>query len=135
MSNKATAQRFYDEAINGGKMDLIEEFVSVDFVDHEELPGLGNDRESVKAFFGMLRTAFPDLKFAIEDVIEEGDKIVVRATMSGTHKGEFMGIPATGKSMSVNAIDIVRFAGGKVVEHWGITDSAAMMEQLGVAGG
>ena len=135
MSNKATANRFYDEAINGGNMDLIDEVVSPDFVEHEGFPGLGTDRQGVKDFFTMFRTAFPDMKFAIDDMLEDGDKIVVRATMTGTHKGEFMGIAPTGKSISVQAIDIVRFENGKVTDHWGVTDTAGMMEQLGATGG
>lgn len=135
MSNKATANRFYDEAINGGNMDLIDEVVSPDFVEHEGFPGLGTDRQGVKDFFTMFRTAFPDMKFAIDDMLEDGDKIVVRATMTGTHKGEFMGIAPTGKSISVQAIDIVRFENGKVTDHWGVTDTAGMMEQLGAMGG
>lgn len=135
MSNKPTAQRFYNDVINEANYDLIDEIVSPDFVEHEGFPGLGTDRESVKGFFTLMRTAFPDLKFTVEDLLEDGEKIVVRATITGTHKGEFMEIPPTGKSVSVQAIDIVRFENGKVMEHWGVTDTAAMMEQLGAMGG
>jgi steroid delta-isomerase-like uncharacterized protein len=132
VSNKDTTRRFYDEVINQGKLDLIDELVSSDFVEHEEFPGLGNTREAVKGFFTMFRSAFPDMKFTMEDILEDGDKIVVRAMITGTHKGEFMGIPATGKSVRVQAIDMVRFENGKMMEHWGATDTAGMMEQLGV---
>ena len=80
----------------------------------------------------MLRSAFPDLKATIEDTIAEGDKVVIRMTWRGTHTGgEFMGIPATGKSVSIGVIDIIRISGGKAVEHWGQMDSMLMMQQLG----
>ena len=80
----------------------------------------------------MLRSAFLNFKTTIEDIIAEGDKVVIRMTWSGTHTGgEFMGIPATGKSVSFGVIDIIRMAGGKLVEHWGQMDSMLMMQQLG----
>ena len=82
--------------------------------------------------FTMLRSAFPDFKATIEHLIAEGDKVVLHMTWTGTQKGEFMGIPPTGKSISINVIDIVRIADGQVVEHWGIMDQMAMMQQLGV---
>jgi steroid delta-isomerase-like uncharacterized protein len=130
-ANKELVRRVYDEVINGGNVALIDELFAADFVDHEEFPGLEGGREGVKQFFTMMRTAFPDLRMAIDDLIAEGDKVVARATMSGTHKGEFMGMDPSGKQFRVSAIDVVRFADRKAVEHWGITDAAAMMEQLG----
>ena len=129
--NKALMRRFYDEVINGGNVALIDELFAADFVEHEEFPGLTGGREGVEQFFTMMRAAFPDLRMAVDDLIAEGDKVVARATMSGTHKGEFMGMDPSGKQFRVSAIDVVRFAGGKAVEHWGLTDAAAMMEQLG----
>jgi steroid delta-isomerase-like uncharacterized protein len=129
---KQLIQRFYDEAINGKKLELIDEMVAADLVEHEELPIAASGREGVKQFFSLLQTAFPDFRMNVEDIIVEGDKGVVRATLTGTHRGEFMGIPATGKGVSVTVIDIVRLSEGRVAEHWGVTDSAAMMEQLGV---
>jgi predicted ester cyclase len=81
----------------------------------------------------MFRGAFPDFKVTIDDLIAEGDKVVIRATWNGTQKGEFMGIPPTGKRVSFGVIDIIRMAGGKAVEHWGQMDSMGMMQQLGVA--
>ena len=128
---KAVTRRFYADVVNQGNFDLIDEIAAENFVDHEEFPGFGNDREGAKQFFAMIRTAFPDLNMAIEDMVAEGDRVVVRVTMSGTHQGEFMGIPATGKRISVPTIDIMRFDGEKVAEHWGVTDTMAMMQQLG----
>lgn len=136
MSNKPTAQRFYDEVINGGNVNLVDEILSPDFVEHDEFPGVGQDRDGVKQFFTMIRSAFPDVQFSLQHMIEEGDKIVAHAIMTGTHKGTFMEIPATGKQVELRAIDIVRFGSdGKVVEHWGAMDSGLMMQQLGVMGG
>jgi steroid delta-isomerase-like uncharacterized protein len=134
--NKAMFRRLMDEVVNKGNLDIIDELVAADVVEHEELlPGLPQNREGVKQFFAILRSAFPDIKATIEDVIAEGDKVVARGTMSGTHQGEFMGIPATGKKVSFGAIDILRITNGKFVEHWGLTDSMAMMQQLGVIPG
>lgn len=129
--NKALMRRVYDEVINGGNVALIDELVAADFIEHEEFPGLAGGREGMKQFFTMMRTAFPDLRMAVDDLIAEGDKVVARTTMSGTHKGEFMGMDPSGKQFRVSAIDVIRFADGKAVEHWGLTDAAAMMEQIG----
>jgi len=131
--NKALMRRFYQEVVNGGNLDLIDQFVAPDFVEHEVFPGLSADREGMKRFFVMMRSAFPDLRMDVDDLIAEGDKVVSRVTMRGTHKGEFMGIGPTGRTIVVPTVDIVCIAGGKAVEHWGVTDTAAMMEQLGAA--
>jgi steroid delta-isomerase-like uncharacterized protein len=113
-------------------MRLADELLAPDFVEREQLPpGIPNDREGVKALTTMLRNAFPDFKATIEDTIAEGRAVVVRMTWNGTLKGEFMGIPATGKSISFGVIDIIRIAGGKLVEHWGQMDTMLMMQQLG----
>jgi steroid delta-isomerase-like uncharacterized protein len=131
--NKALFRRFVDEIFNHGNVSLADELLAPDFVEHEELPpGIPAGREGVKHLSTMLRSAFPDLKATIHDIIAEGDKVVVRMTWSGTQKGEFMGIPPTGKSVSIGVFDIVRIAGGKLVEHWGQMDNMGMMQQLGV---
>lgn len=128
---KAIMQRFYKEVINGRNLDLIDEVMSADFIEHEEVPGLAPGPEGAKQFFAMVQTGFPDFQMNVEDILAEGDKVVVRSRLTGTHKGEFMGVPASDKSIDVSVIDIVRVADGKVAEHWGVTDTAAMMEQLG----
>jgi predicted ester cyclase len=121
-----------EELFNRGNMSRADEFLGPDFVEREELPpGIPRDREDVKQLTGMLRSAFPDFKATIDDLVAEGDKVVIRQTWSGTHKGEWMGIPPTGKSVSFGVIDIIRVAGGKFVEHWGQMDSMGMMQQLG----
>src|SRR3970040_1027142 len=130
--NKALVRQMVEEIFNRGNMSRADEFLAPDFVDREELPpGIPNDREGTKQLVIMLRSAFPDFKATIHDIVAEGDKVVFRQTWSGTHKGEFMGIPPTGKSVSFGVIDIIRIAGGKFVEHWGQMDSMGMMPQLG----
>jgi steroid delta-isomerase-like uncharacterized protein len=130
--NKAIFRRMVEEIFNRGNMNLVDEFLAPDFIEREELPpGIPPGREGVKQMTIMFRSAFPDFKATIDDMIAEGDKVVVRMTWSGTHKGEFMGISPTGKSVSFGVIDIVRFAGDKFVEHWGMMDSTSMMQQLG----
>lgn len=129
---RAIAHRFYTEVLNQGKFEVIDQLVAEDFTEHEELPGMPTDKEAPRAFAGMMRDAFPDFNATVEDMIVEGDKLVVRARMSGTHKGEFMGIPPTGNKVDVQAIDIVAIRNGKVTDHWGVSDSLTMMQQLGV---
>jgi len=130
--NKALLSRLIKEVFNRGNIRLVDELLAPGFVDHEELPpGIPPGREGVKQLTNMFRSAFPDFKATIDDMIAEGDKVVARQTWSGTHKGEFMGIPPTGKSVSFGVIDIIRIAGGKFVEHWGQMDSMGMMQQLG----
>lgn len=132
--NEALARRFYDEIVNGRNLDLIDELVSPDFVEHEEFPGLPEGRDGVKAFFGMMLQAFPDLRFEVEEVIATEDTAAARLRMRGTQQGPFMDIPPTGRQIDVPAIDWVRIKDGQAVEHWGVTDSGAMMQQLGIVG-
>ncbi len=134
-ANKALVRRFYDEVVGQGKLELIDEFMASDFVEHEEFPGLAAGRAGAKEFFAQFREAFPDLHFHVDDMIAEGDRVVARITMHGTNEGSFMGMAPTGKEVFVKVIDIVRFADGKIVEHWGVTDQAGMMEQLGATPG
>jgi steroid delta-isomerase-like uncharacterized protein len=132
-THKSVIRRFYEE-INKGNLDVINDLASETFVEHEEFPGLAPSREGVRQLFQMFRDAFSDFAIVTDDMVAEGDKVFVRAHMTGTHRGEFMGIAATGRSINVPFADIVRFENGKVVEHWGITDTGAMMQQLGQAG-
>ncbi|HEY1357952.1 MAG TPA: ester cyclase [Thermoleophilaceae bacterium] len=127
---KGTVQRFYDE-LNKGNLDIIDEVLSEDFVDHEEFPGLEPNREGVKQFFAMFRAAFPDLRMEADDMVAEGDRVVARLTARGTHQGDFMGMPPSGKAVEVAVYDMLRFEDGKVAEHWGLFDAMTMMQQLG----
>jgi steroid delta-isomerase-like uncharacterized protein len=130
--NKALTVRFVEELFNRGNMGIIGEIFAPDFIEREQLPpGIPDGSEGVKVLTSMLRSAFPDFKATIDDILAEGDKVVIRMTWSGTQKGEFMGVPATGKRVSIGVIDIIRIANGKVVEHWGQMDSMSLMQQLG----
>ncbi|HHW51167.1 MAG TPA: ester cyclase [Pseudoclavibacter sp.] len=130
--NKALVRRMVEEFFNQGNIGQADEFLAHDFVEHEELPpGIPSGREGVKQLTAMMRSAFPDFKATIDDMVAEGDKVVIRQTWSGTQKGEFMGVPPTGKSVSFGVIDILRMVGGKCVEHWGQMDSMGLMQQLG----
>ena len=131
MHDAATMRRLY-ELISAGDIDGFGEHVADEFVEHEEIPGFEPSKEGVKLMFHMYRAAFPDFRMEAEDVLVSGDKVVARARATGTHQGEFMGMPATGKSFDVQVIDIIRFGeDGLAREHWGIFDALAMMQQLG----
>ena len=131
-ANKAAVLRFYGE-MSKGNVGIIDEMVADDFVEHDEFPGLTPNKDGVRQFFQAMRAAFPDLEMIAEDMVAEDDKVFVRARMRGTQRGEFIGIPATGRQIDVPMGDFVRFKDGKVVEHWGATDTGMMMQQLGVS--
>jgi steroid delta-isomerase-like uncharacterized protein len=130
--NKEIVRRFVEEVLNRGNLATIDEFMAEDFVEHEELPpGIPSSREGAIQLFGMLHSAFPDLKATIEDVIAEGEKVVLFTTWTGTQNGEFIDMPPSGKSMTIPVIDIIRFDGGQMIEHWGLMDNMSMLQQLG----
>ena len=132
MDHEETLRRCY-ELLNAGDVDGFGDLLSDGFVEHEETPGLAPTKDGVKAFFRMYLAAFPDLRMDPVDVLPSGDKVVARVKATGTNTGEFMGMPATGKSVDVQLIDIMRFGDdGLVHEHWGVFDAMAMMQQLGV---
>ena len=129
--NKATALKFV-ERINKGDLTVVDDLFDPSYVDHETIPGVPPTREGLKQLFGMYLKAFPDMKITVTHVVAEGDLVVIHHLSTGTNKGEFMGMPATGKTVKYNEMHLVRFANGKVVEHWGVEDSMAMMQQLGL---
>ena len=130
-ANKALIRRFFEEVVNRGELDAMDRFLAPEFISHEELPpGIPSGREGAKQLFSMLRSAFPDLRATTEDEIAEGDKVVARVTFSGTHQGDFMGVPATGRRVAYAVIDILRIAEGQVVEHWAVADMLGLMQQL-----
>jgi predicted ester cyclase len=106
-----------------------DEYIRPAFVDHT--PGLPSGLDGAKQGIVGFLTGFPDIHFAIEDQIAEGDKVVARLTMSGTHQGEFAGVPPTGKQVSVTGIDVWRVHNGKCAEHWLALDNLGLMQQLG----
>jgi steroid delta-isomerase-like uncharacterized protein len=124
------------EMINSGDTSGMDSVLAADAVDHEEMPGIeGTARERFAAFIGIFRTAFPDIKMTADDVVADGDMVAVRYTVRGTHQGELLGIPATGRRVEVGGFDLMRFENGVIAEHWGLSDSMAMMQQLGVIPG
>ena len=132
MDHAATARRMFD-SINAGDIDGFGEHLANDFVEHESLPGLAPTKDGAKAFFQMQRAAFPDLHMDVQDVIAGGDKVVLRVRYTGTNRGAFVDMPATGKSVDVQLIDIMRFGDdGLVHEHWGVMDQLTLMQQLGL---
>lgn len=134
MDHADTLRRFYD-LLSAGDIDGFGELLADDFVEHEERPGLAPTKDGVLRFFEMYRAAFPDLRMNPEDILASGDRAVARVRVTGTHQGEFMGMPATGKSIDVQLIDIIRFGDdGLAHEHWGVVDTMAMMQQLGAVG-
>ena len=131
--NKAIVRRVYEEAINRGNMAVVDELVSPDYVAHDPgFPQPVRGPEGLKQYFLVFRTAFPDLHLTIEDIIAEGDTVVVRHTARGTHQGDLMGMPPTGKQETVTGIAIHRLVNGKFVESWVNAGSLGLMQQLGV---
>ena len=130
-TNKQTIRSVY-RAIGDGDAEALGALMADDLTEHEELPDLEPTKEGVMSFFAMLHGAFADLTMTPDDILAEGDKVSVRGTLTGTHSGDFMGIPASGRAISVAFYDLLRVQDGQVVEHWGLTDTEAMMRQLGV---
>jgi steroid delta-isomerase-like uncharacterized protein len=129
--NKAIVRRLIEEGINQRDLALFDELYAPDFLYHLALTTI-EGVEAYKQFNLMSFTAFPDLRFTIEDQIAEGDKVVSRWLVSGTHKGPFQGIPPTGKQVTVTGVGINRFANGKIVENWTNMDFLGILQQLGV---
>lgn len=131
--NKAEYTRFFDEVLNGRDLDVLDELNDPNLVDHarsDPRPEL-SDLEAAKESVAMLHRGFPDIKWTVDDMIAEGDLVVARWTAHGTHGGEFLGIPPTGKEVSFGGIEIVRIVDGKGVEHWEHFGVMSLMQQLG----
>jgi steroid delta-isomerase-like uncharacterized protein len=129
--NKDLVRRFDAEVFNGHNLEAADGFIADDAVEHDPLPGFGNDKQGAIGTIGQILDAFPDMQSEITQLIASGDKVAINSTFRGTHDGDFMGVPATGKSIEVNGIDIVRVENGKFVEHWGIFDAMSLMQQIG----
>ncbi len=130
---KAIALRLADELFNKGNLGIVDELIVPDAIDHNE--PLGTDcRQHFKQVATLLRSAFPDLHFAFEDVIAEGDKVVARVTMSGTHQGPsaFFGAPPSGKRFEIQQIRLLRIVNGQMKDSWAVIDMLGWMQQLGV---
>ena len=130
--NKAVVHSAY-AAINAGDLDALAAVIAEDLVEHDVVPGMPPTKAGVIQFFTSMRKSFSGLTLTVHDMISEGDKVFARATMTGTNVGEFMGMPATNKQINVPIADYFRFESGKVVEHWGVTDTGIMKDQLGAS--
>ena len=131
--NKAVAQKSYD-VINSNALDSLDALIAVNVNDHNPSPGVAPGLAGTKQTLSMYHAVFSDLRVTAEDMIADGDKVVVRLTMTGTHTGEFMGLPPTGKPVTMSGIEMFRLAGGQIAERWAEFDMMSLMQQLGVMG-
>ena len=132
-SNKNAVRRLFEEVWNKGYLPVADELIASTYEHHDpSMPDLGRGPEAEKKRVTLYRNAFPDLRFTIEDVIAEGETVMARYSVRGTHKGDLSGIAPTGRQATVSGMSIVRFAGGKMVEGWGNWDALGLMQQLGV---
>ncbi len=131
--NKAIIRRLVEEVWNQGKLEVLDEILSPDH-DHRDVstPGLRGGREGEKSLVTTYRSAFPDMRLTIEDLIAEGDEVVHRWTVRGTHRGELMGIPPTGKQVTVTGTSVDRIQNGRIMASWVNWDALGMLEQFGV---
>ncbi len=127
--NKTGLRRFYEEVLNGRNLEVVDQLVAPDVVDHT----LGSrGLEGYKRSISTVHQAFPDMRVEVHDMIADGDHVAARVTYSGTHQGEFLGVPATGRRVEVSGVDFVRMRDGRQAEHWGGPDMAGLLQQLGV---
>lgn len=133
IENKNVIHRLF-EALSKGKMDILDELTIANLIIHgDDLFPFGRDRESIKNLITAFHKAFPDAKFTVEQIFAEQNKVVSYVTVSGTHKGEWLGAAPTGEEITWTASSVTRFNEGKIVELWGIADELGMMQQLGLA--
>jgi steroid delta-isomerase-like uncharacterized protein len=130
--NKAIVRRWFEEVINQQRVDRAGELVTQDYVDHGALPGQAPGLEGAKQKWAMYIAAVPDLHGTVEDMLAEGDEVAARWTAEGTHQGELLGVPATGKRFRFTGISICRLAEGKMAEQFEQWDRLDLMQQLGV---
>ena len=129
--NKVLVRRLMEEDISQGDAQVAAAIIHPEFVDHTNPPGMQHGLEGHNAIVQLFRTVFPDLVWHIDDLIAEGDKVVARTTMRGTHLGSFFGVPPSGKTVEMTGVHIVRIADGRIIEHWGNNDDLGLMRQLG----
>ena len=130
-ANKILVKRYYEEVFNRGNVSLLDQLAVADYDEHSPFPGQPNGIEGLKARVGGLLAAFEPV-FTLHEVIGEGDKVVVYWTNTGKHSGPFMGIPPTGKTVTISGIDIHKIRDGKLAEHWHVVEELQMMQQLGL---
>ena len=130
--NKTVIRRYYEELWNKGNLGLASDIFAADAVRHDPNTAAPTRvAEAIAPYVAMNRTAFPDLHFTIDDLMVDGDKVVARWTFRGTHNGEYMGVPASGKQVVMGGIGIYRVAGGKITDLWVVSDDLTLMQQIG----
>jgi steroid delta-isomerase-like uncharacterized protein len=129
--NKTICNRFFEELHNRGNFDIVDEVVDPNVVSHDPFPGQAQGSTGLRDTMKIFRSAFPDLKVTLNDMIAEKDKVMTKFTVTGTHKGIFMDTPPTNNKISYEEIVILRLKEGKIIEHWAVADALSLMQQLG----
>jgi steroid delta-isomerase-like uncharacterized protein len=129
-TNKELVRRFYREVFGDWNMALVDEVVSPRFVSHDWPEGGPTGPQAFRNFYAAIRSAVPDARYEVEDLIAEGDRVVVRWSMRGTHEGGFRGIAPTGRPIVLKGIAIYRVKGGKLMERWVVSDLYGLLEEL-----
>jgi predicted ester cyclase len=130
--NKAIVRRLVEEAQAGGKLHVIDELISPDFVDHSAWPGIPATREGVRQIFGMFHAALANLQVIIHDQIAEADRVATRKTLRGTHQSDLLSVPPSGNVIAIEVIDILRVQDGLITDHWNLVDQLGLLQQLGL---
>lgn len=125
------AQKKFGEGVNTGNYEIFNEVVAENSIDHDPAPGQAQGPDGYANFFGKLREAFPDMKLSVEQLGADEDTVSFAYRMTGTHKGDFMGIPASGSTINIRGMQISKFKDGKMVERWGSSDELGILKQIG----
>ncbi len=129
---KSLNEHFMDEVFRHHNVNAVDEMLTDDFVEHIPPPGYDTSREGAKQYLGEVLRAFPDVDYQFEEQIVEGDTLASLVRMTGTHSADFMGVPATGRKVSIEFMDLIKVRDDRFSEHWGLTDMSGLMSQLGV---
>ena len=130
-NNKSLVRRYYDEVFNQRVPGLVDQLAVEDYVEHDPFPGQGDGRADLRSRVQLILDAMNPLRFTIEDVVAEGDRVVVRWVQHGAQTGSFMGIPPTGREYTMAGIDVHRLRNGLLAEHWHVVDLFGLLQQLG----
>lgn len=129
---KAVVRRNTEEVQGGGNFALFDELFADDFLDHTPQPGGTPDKAGARKLYQALRSAFPDFHAVIHWQSADGDRVTTYKTYHGTHLGSFLGVPATGRKIQFDTVDVMRVRNGRITEHWGVAHLYSVMQQLGV---
>jgi steroid delta-isomerase-like uncharacterized protein len=130
-ANKELIRRFHTELVEARNAAKVDEFFAASFVSHNMPPGFPRGSPGVRRFVAMVGEALADLDVTIDVLLAEGDLVAVRSTMTGTHRGPLLGVPATGRRVAIDGTDVVRVRDGRIVEHWGLTNTVGLLQQVG----